>query len=527
MPPSRKKIAARKTAGRGSDSRKTASQTDARRKKADSSLSLRDRLSLRERLLGVIQRGGLLRPGDRIGVAVSGGADSVALLLLMIELQSRTGVSLSVLHFNHQLRGRASDADEKFVSRLAGKFGLPFHRGGENVKALARGEKSNLEDAARRARYAFFDRAAQQFRLNKIAVAHTADDQGETVLAHILRGTGLAGLGGIHPQMRNVVRPLLGIRREELRVFLRQEKQSWREDATNRDLTKLRARIRNKLIPYLEKNFQPQAVEHLRVLSSHAREDNALLNRVVEERLNASLQKTTAGMQIRISDLLQINSVNSIAGNSAQESDAASALSQRLLRNIIGSSKPRAGQISTIHIAKVLELARNGKSGSKISLPGGLEVRRLRDALVFRDGSMTNATCEYEYLIDHIQRGEMRRLPVPELRCEFRVTVIDWPGNRVETSVSGDILDAGQLRFPLLLRNWRPGDRFRATGHASTQKLKRLMNQKGLDRWERIGWPVIVSNGILAWARGFGASADFVPSGITRAGVAIVEETSS
>src|SRR5438552_12800701 len=176
-----------------------------------------------------------VRPGDRVGVAVSGGADSVALLLLLQELHEKLGIVLSVVHFNHKLRGKASDADEVFVAKLAAKHGLEFHSASVDVAKKAKKERANLEDAARRARYDYFRSLAESGDCGRIAVAHTADDQAETVLAHLFRGTGLAGLGGIHPLAGPVIRPLLNVRRNELRHFLRARKQNWREDATNRD----------------------------------------------------------------------------------------------------------------------------------------------------------------------------------------------------------------------------------------------------------------------------------------------------
>jgi tRNA(Ile)-lysidine synthetase-like protein len=152
-------------------------------------------------LLHVIEASGLLRAGERVGVAVSGGADSVALLLLLRELRVSLGLTIYVLHFNHKLRGRAADADEKFVAALGKKLALPFYAGAADVKAIAKRDKANTEDAARRERYVFFARATGEHELDKVAVAHTADDQAETVLAHILRGSGITGLGGIHPQV--------------------------------------------------------------------------------------------------------------------------------------------------------------------------------------------------------------------------------------------------------------------------------------------------------------------------------------
>src|SRR5947207_13565654 len=172
----------------------------------------------------------MMRPGDRVGVAVSGGADSVALLLLLLELRGKLGIVLSVVHFNHKLRGKASDADEVFVAKLAAKHGLEFHSASVDVAKKAKKERANLEDAARRARYDYFRSLAESGDCRRIVVAHTADDQAETVLAHLFRGTGLTGLGGIHPVAGPVIRPLLNVRGSELRRFLRARKQTWREE---------------------------------------------------------------------------------------------------------------------------------------------------------------------------------------------------------------------------------------------------------------------------------------------------------
>src|SRR5262249_37356905 len=163
-----------------------------------------------------------------------------ALLRLVLEVRDELGIVPCVAHFNHQLRGRSADADEGFVKKLAERHRLEFFAEREKVAAKARREKANLEDAARRARYAYFDRLAKERHVSRVAVAHTADDQAETVLAHILRGTGLAGLGGIHPQNGCVFRPLLKVRRAELRAYLRSVRQQWREDKTNRDTTRTR-----------------------------------------------------------------------------------------------------------------------------------------------------------------------------------------------------------------------------------------------------------------------------------------------
>jgi tRNA(Ile)-lysidine synthase len=493
---------------------------------------------LSQRLQGSIQRSGLIREGDRVGVAVSGGADSVALLLLLVALKKNLGITLSALHFNHKLRGRAADVDEKFVCALAHKHKLPFYFATAAVKTIAKTDKANLEATARRLRYAFLARTASEHHLDKIAVAHTADDQAETVMAHILRGSGLTGLGGIHPQVDKIVRPLLSVSRADLRLYLKARKQTWHEDATNRDTTKMRARIRKKLIPLLKKEFQPRVVEHLASLSSHARQDDALLHRLAEERLRVSLEMIPGGARIRIADLLPPNVLSNVHSvqqralaqieDHRNEQAASTGLSGRLVRLIvtrIKNANPSSpgGEFSALHVVQVLDLARHGRTGSSLPLPGNIEVLRHRDTLVFcakQNPAITHH--DYEYKIDLPPAPNTVR--VPELGCVFRFTVIDWHPQRGETSLSGEVLDGARLNFPLTLRSWRHGDRFCATGHTKSEKLKRLFNEKGIDRWQRAGWPVVVSGEDLAWSRTFGASAKFAAHDGTKTGIVIVEE---
>jgi tRNA(Ile)-lysidine synthase len=469
-----------------------------------------------------IRGAGFLQPGDSVGVAVSGGADSVALLHLLLELREKLGIVLSVVHFNHQLRGKASDADEKFVEKLAAKQDLPFHVGHENVAAKARREKANLEDAGRRARYAFFAQLVAEGKLTKLAVAHTADDQAETVLAHILRGTGLAGLGGIHPTSGPVVRPLLQIRRSALRAYLKQRKQSWREDSTNRDTAKMRARIRKKLLPLLEKHFQPAVVEHLATLAEAAREDEALLDAIAAGRASTIVQKSFVATSIQVQDLLKPLA----DGVSFHNSEA---VHKRIVRHIVKGLKQRGGQLNADHVQSILELAEHGENGKFLPLPGGIEVRREHDSLAFRATSdelsknkPSNSPKQFERQIDF--SGDDTLIEVPCLACVFRFTNIDWPSNRGETSVTGSVLDRHSLRLPLVLRSWRPGDQLRPSGHRKAHKLKRLLNEKRISRWEREGWPVLTSAGVLAWARGFPVAPEFAANERTRVGILIAEE---
>jgi tRNA(Ile)-lysidine synthase len=501
------------------------------------------RSSLVGQLLTSLKKRKMLRAGERVGVGASGGADSMALLMLLLELRDTLGIVVSVAHLNHRLRGAASDADEKFVRRLAVKHGLELHCVSVDVAARAKREKANLEDAGRRARYEFFARLVAEGKVDCVAVAHTADDQAETILAHILRGTGLAGLGGIHPRTECVVRPLLQMRRAELRAYLGAKKQKWREDTTNQDTTRMRARIRKKLLPLLEREFQSGVVEHLASLAEFVREDEAFLEMLAREHCEVLAKSTNLETRISVRDLLEplkrenIYTENAEGAENKENWEKTAALTKRMLRRLIEERKSRAGQITGSHIAAVLDLARHGENGKALQLPGGVDVRRERDELIFRGNSSRPArqidgkreqkktsAAEYEYKID-IENGEVA-LRVPQVECVFRLRVIDCVAKRGDTSELGAVLDRDRLRLPLVLRSWRFGDKLQPAGHQKAHKLKRLLNEKRISRWERNGWPVLTSGGVLVWARGFPVAAGYAANKGTRTGILIAEEES-
>ena len=480
------------------------------------------RVSLRERF-GVCA-------GERIGVAVSGGADSVALLRLLIELREELGVVPCVAHFNHKLRGKASEADEKFVARLAAEHGLEFFVERENVAAKARRERANLEDAARRARYAFFEQLVKEGRVSRVAVAQTADDQAKTVLAHMLRGTGLAGLAGIHPQAGSAFRPLLGIRRAALREYLRGKRQPWREDASNRDETRTRWHIRHKLLPFLEKKFQSSVVEHLCQLEELAREDNAYLEFMAQFRVNAASKEAGAGILIPVREVgggTKQDLKKSSEAEGFSETNAC-AIRKRMVREIVKRVKPRAGELGSLHVDAVLHLAKSGDSGKILQLPGGVEVRRERDSLIFRAAVFHNDKAEAATFSLHVNLpasgGELR---VDALSRIFHFRVIDWPSEGRETTNTGAVLDRGRLLVPLELRNWRPGDAMRPKGHQNRHTVARLLNELGVIRWEKESWPVLTSAGRLAWLLGLPVADEFAVAEGSRAAVVITEESSS
>ena len=247
---------------------------------------------MRGKVLRNIGERALLRPGDRVGVAVSGGADSVALLRVLLELRSELGIVLAVAHFNHGLRGEQAAADEAFVAELAKQHGLECFIGHGDVRTHASTNKLTVEAAGRDLRYRWFAETARQHRLDRIATAHTLDDQAETVLLKFLRGAGTRGLAGIYPIVNReafrIVRPLLCVSRAEVEEYLSSLAQAWREDESNLDRRFLRNRIRHELLPLLERDFNPNARQVLAELAVIAQAEQQYWDELVARHLTTN-----------------------------------------------------------------------------------------------------------------------------------------------------------------------------------------------------------------------------------------------
>jgi tRNA(Ile)-lysidine synthase len=531
--------------------------------------------SLSERVYQIIRQSRMLVPGDRVAVAVSGGADSVALLRLLLDLREQLGITLLATHLDHMLRGPESDADAQFVAELARKHDLECALEREDVAAIARRNKWNLEDAARRLRYGFFSRLTQQGKATRIAVAHTADDQAETVLMHLLQGTGLAGLGGIYPvsdwpaddpdddrsqrglsmrpplsragrSPRSIVRPLLDERRAGLREYLSQIGQAWREDSTNGDLARLRARIRERLVPLLEQEFTPLLSTRLARLARLAREEEDFWAALLEDRV-ASLVKTRDGQfRVNIRDFLLPMVLSS---QSPTETDPSRShhpapdsiqihplrvVTERLVRHLYQRLRGDRRGLTAQHVERVIRFASESTSGHNLELPGGVMVERVFDDLIFSRSRLASSLASkretqakpraFQYVVTLSTAGSVA-VSVPELNSRFLLKVIDWSSVRRDTKSDYTVLDADRLRAPLVLRNWRPGDAYRPQGRRRVQKLKRLFLAHRVPSRERSLWPVLESDGRVAWVRGMPVADDFCVDRETRNGVMIEEAT--
>jgi tRNA(Ile)-lysidine synthase len=457
-------------------------------------------------VLEYVRKHELLKAGDLVGVAVSGGADSVALLRLMLELRKEIGIVLSVVHFNHKLRGSESDQDERFVAELAQRHKLQLHSQGGDVALHAAEKHLSLETAAREMRYGYFRQLLLESRLNRIATGHTLDDQAETVLLKIVRGAGGRGLAGIYPQLSvtrsqlsarssqptketraaRIVRPLLGIRRRELEAYLLTLGQNWREDKSNRDLRHMRNRVRHGILPRLERYLNPAVREAFAETAEIARSEEEYWEKDVARALPQVWDAKDAGGVLSLSAF----------------ADFPLALQRRVVR---AASESLGMRLDFHHVEEVLALgsAHVGPAKSTV-LPDGWVVSRNKGELCFEMQSDTPRKVDYEY-----------RLPVPgsvevqETESRFEVVLVS--GKAAEGYNPEDLLDRALLASDLRVRNWRPGDRFWPAHTKGAKKIKELLQERRVAGPERQLWPVVVSGSDVVWVRGFPSSRQLRP----------------
>jgi tRNA(Ile)-lysidine synthase len=440
-----------------------------------------------ERVAEFITRYSMFEPGCRVGVAVSGGADSICLLHVLLELTPRWDLQLHVLHLDHKLRGEESRQDAEFVRDLAAKFGLPA----EIREADLAAAPGNLEQAARQARLAFFRDAMARQGLQRVATGHTLSDQAETVMFRFLRGAGSAGLAGIRPvTSQGLVRPLLAIQRSETSQFLRDRGLSWREDSTNASSRFARNRIRHELLPQLEREWNPSIAGTLANTAEWALAEEAYWEAEID-RISAAHLTEKEGFI-----LLQGPSLNALPVAAAR----------RLVRRAMERVKGDLRGIDFHHICEVLAMASAPEGHGRMQAPG-LDIFRSFEWLRFgRPGA--DSLTERNYRVPAVAPGRVR---APGFGIELCLELLELPetsklSGYVYNNVMG-CLDWDCLSGSLELRNWRPGDQYRPVGSAGEERIKTLFQQARVPLWERRHWPLLTNEAGIVWARRFGPAA--------------------
>jgi len=432
----------------------------------------------------------LLRPGLRLAVGLSGGADSVALLRALAQRSGKLGLVLHAVHLHHGLRGAEADADLDFARSLAADLGLPFHEARVDIAAEAQADSASgkpaesIEEAARRVRYGWFRQLMASGEVDAVATAHTRDDQAETVLGKFLRGAWTEGLSGIHPVVEfpegRILRPLLAASRGEVEAYLKSLGQSWREDSSNQQLTYTRNRIRHELLPLLE-TWNPQMREHLAQMAELARDEEAWWQ---AELARLAPQLIWPGRPVRgggraSSDGLALDIVRLAA--------LAPALQRRLLR----AAASQLGATPDFAATEALRaLALNGRAGQKCELAQGLRAERTHRELRLDVDSATATG-----------KGEAEAVPAYQVSIPGEIAAPAF-GLRLRIQLSAP---AGQLPVSgqtALLRNWKPGDRVLLRHSSGPRKVKEVLERLRVTGSGRALWPVLELDGRIVWMKG-------------------------
>ena len=444
-----------------------------------------------EQILHTIEKFRMVQPGQRIAVGCSGGPDSTALLLLLHELSNRLGCVLSVAHFNHRLRAEQSEADEAFAHSLAERLQAPFHVAGTDVRSAARSARVNLEAKARQLRYQFLFSLLETGQADRVAVGHTADDQAETVLHRLLRGSGTRGLAGIYPVVEGkLVRPLLAVRRAALLEWLAARQEPWREDESNRDVGLLRNRIRHEILPRLAQ-LNPRIVELLFDTAEIARGEEAFWQDYLAPFVERIVSQEGEKVIVDIDRLRQ----------------TPLAVARRVLRSAVAGAAGAtqgcgywspAPAVAFAQIDRLLTMAHEGQSGSLMTLPRNLAAKKEFQHLILRKAGPARET-EGGFCYQVQVPGAVE---VPEIGSRFVFELIPLGEGGARYNKRGGFLDSRFAKAPLILRNWRAGDTFLAGGQENPRKLKRFFLAQRVSLSERRRWPVVVGEGQIIWARG-------------------------
>jgi tRNA(Ile)-lysidine synthase len=446
-------------------------------------------MDLLDRVRRTIGAHHLARPDTRVLVAVSGGSDSVALAYLLTELAQRHELHVAgIIHLNHQLRPAAA-ADETFCAALAARLGWPFLARRADVAARARTERRSIEDAARAARYEFFEEAGAQLEADTIALGHTRDDQAETFLLRLLRGAGSRGLAGMHPRRGRIIRPALDCRRGELQSFLEDRGLPFVHDESNDDVSIPRNRVRAELVPLLERRFNPSIVDVLA--------DEAALARDQWQWIEAAAREASAGVVTTpFPNVWEIDTT------------AAAGLPLALARLVVRDALVQASggrPISFRHVDEALRLTDSADGP-------GVRMERRGHTLVLKTRSTANVRLHPD-ASPNLFRYSLSipgEVALQAAGCVVSAEAAPSAGSAIPSNSAVAVLQLDRCRPPLAVRNRRPGDRFRPLGLDGRKKLQDYFVDKKVPRDARDQVPLVVDDADrIVWVAGHAIADEF------------------
>ena len=418
-------------------------------------------------------------PGDRVIVAVSGGPDSVCLLDVLNRLSQELEINLVVAHYDHGLRKNEDEFETQLVRDIAASMGIPFEV--EKAPAMLK-DSPSLEERARDARYAFLEKIRNKYGAQKIAMGHNLNDQAETVIMRLFRGSGPSGLSGIPPVRDNIIiRPLIEIRRDEIIEYLKSRGLPFANDSSNSNKKHLRNRIRLELMPMLLE-YQPRLFEHLGTVSNIIRDEDEFLESMASEWIKSNSTEAENGdISVTVSSIKNL----------------AAPLKNRVIRNLLKQVDGNIYPMEYDHVVSVLNLLNNEQPQCSIDLPNGITVKKIYDRLNFSLESEDQYT-EYSYLI----KGHGTYI----LDAVGQTLMLEEIDNIPDMLRAADpftaYLDADRVEFPLTARNFRPGDRFVPLGMKGHKKIKNFFIDLKVPSEKRASTPILTCGDKVVWVCG-------------------------
>ena len=401
----------------------------------------------------------LIQPNDKLLIGVSGGIDSTVLLYLIKKISPEFNLTALAVHINYHLRGKESDENEKFVKNLCYKFGIPLVTHHSKIK-----DKSNLENRARTIRIRVFKNLLEKYHFQKLALGHNKNDQSETLLLHLFRGSGIGGMKGMTPKTKYIIRPLLIFKRSEITEFAKQNNIDFSEDLSNKKLIFDRNKIRHKIIPLIEKNINPEVVEKISNCAKIFKQTDAFLKRYCEEVFPELVTKKSSEKFVL--------PMRKIANKDVELF--------YVFRKIFGLLTGAEQDFFTVHFHKIMELIINPKS-RHIQLPKNIFVSKDNEKLEFSKSAPTFKSSEYTRTIRKTSRRilfENFYLSISQMKS---VPIGGYHFSEKNTSY----IDLNKIEFPLTIRHRKPGDKFTPLGMKQPKKLKTFLIDEKISKFER------------------------------------------
>lgn len=427
-----------------------------------------------DRVKKTLKKYKMLTQGEKVVLGVSGGADSIAMLYVFNEL-IEYGLDLIVAHLNHGIRGDEAKRDADFVKETAKSLGLTFVYGEVDTLKFKEEQGLSLEDAARTLRYKFFDQVLTKHYATKLATAHTLDDQAETLLMRLIRGSGSKGLSGIPPVSSSMIRPLIDTSRSEIEQFLRSKKISWINDSTNESKEFLRNKIRHDLIPELE-TYNPQIKETLSRTADILRSEEEFISKQALKHFGETFSTNKS----------------ELIGNLKHYRTIDKSLRFSLLRLAVEKIAKSLKNISSIHITATDDFLLSDSTSGEVEIPEGIVIVKGYDTILITKKSELEH--EFKYSIQSPGKWSF-----PEFEVEVSILKTDTLD---ENNESVAYFDTESIDFPIEARNFKPGDRFSPLGMTSSKKLQDYFTDIKLPQFLRSRVPIFISKGEIMWLGG-------------------------